>query len=347
MNDNFSIERNEKKMIDKGRIIFQYLVSKWWLFFIVACIFGVLGITYAWLKDPEFTAEMTFTTDLEKGGALGMYSGLAAQFGVDLSGGTNSAFEGDNLIELLKSRNIIEKTLLTKSQKSNLLLLEEYIINHQSEEDADTTIKQIRTEKNLSQPNRFRDSILGKIFKKFLKNKLSIERKDKKLSYIQLKFIDNNEEFAKKFVEILANNAIDYYVEYKGRKAKKNFELLNNQCDSVKNLLYGNIQQIAVNNDLNVNPLKQVTKAINQKVQVNASANTALYTELLKQLGLARVNLQRETPLIQIIDYPKFPLQKEKPGRLLMGIIFAITGALLAVLFVGINKWKKIPLFID
>ncbi|MEI2707421.1 MAG: Wzz/FepE/Etk N-terminal domain-containing protein [Chitinophagaceae bacterium] len=328
----------------KYKILFINLIKKWWLFLIVGICFGLLGILYAWIKEPVYTAKLSFTADMEKGGQLGLYSGLAAQFGIDLGGGGNSAFEGDNLIELLTSRTILEKTLLSKSPTNNKVMINEFIQNHFSKSKLkDTVFRNLDFENGLNVANRKRDSIINEVIKTLLKDKLSIQRRDKKLSYIDLSFKDNNEVFAKDFAMLLTSNAASYYVDYKSKKARKNFELLNSQCDSIRNLLFGNIEQIAESNDLNVNPLKQAVKTTSQKVQVNASANGALYTELLKQLGLARVNLLRETPLIQIVDSPILPLKKEKPGRLLMGILFSFIGGIVTLLvFIYLHVKSKL-----
>ncbi len=61
--------------------------------------------------------------------------------------------------------------------------------------------------------------------------------------------------------------------------------LLQRQTDSVKNLLTGNITSIAVSNDLNVNPLKQVMRTGVQRKQVDMQVNGTLYGELAKNLG--------------------------------------------------------------
>jgi uncharacterized protein involved in exopolysaccharide biosynthesis len=268
---------------EKYKLFFFRLLKKWWIFLIIGLMSGSFGILYAWLKEPVYTAKISFTADTEKNGQLGL-SSLAAQFGVDLGGGGNSAFEGDNLIELLKSRTIIEKALLSKSLSSNRLMIEEYIHNHYSKAklEKDTVFRNLNFSTQLEIPNRKRDSILTEVIKTINKDKLTIDKRDKKLSYIDLSFKDKNELFAKDFALLLTSKAVDYYVEFKSRKSRKNFELLNSQCDSIRNLLYGNIEQIAVNNDINVNPLKQAGKTGSQKVQVNATANSALYTELLK-----------------------------------------------------------------
>jgi uncharacterized protein involved in exopolysaccharide biosynthesis len=344
MNNEVNSNNNIAEIIVKGKMLCKYMLSKWLLILFFAFISGIGGIVYAWLKKPIYTAEMTFTTDLDRSSQLGSYSSLAAQFGIDLGSGSNSAFEGDNLMELFKSRQIIEKVLFSKDSISNQLLIDDYLLNHEMRKSMqnDTLLKNVHFTKQSTGQNRLQDSIIGKIHERIIKQQLSIDRKDKKLSYIVIKMEDTNEEFAQKFVNQLASSAIEYYVDYKSKKARKNFDLINSQTDSIKGLLYGNIESIAQTNDLNVNPQKQIVRSQSQKIQVNATANAALYTELLKQLGLARVTLQRETPLIQIIDKPTLPLKKVKPGRFFTGIVFAMFGGIVFIICLAFFKWTRV-----
>jgi capsule polysaccharide export protein KpsE/RkpR len=149
---------------------------------------------------------------------------------------------------------------------------------------------------------------------------------------------DVNEDFSKLFVETLVNNTVKYYADYKTKRAQRNYDLIKHQVDSIKRSLLGNIETIAETNDLNVNPIKQKVRASSQKTQVDASANAALYQELLKQMGLAQITLNRETPLIQIIDKPVLPLLNEKPSRLITGIVFAIIGGFLISIFIILSN---------
>ena len=49
----------------------------------------------------------------KSGGGLGGAMGLASSFGIDLGSGAGGAFSGSNLIELMKSGRLVEKTLLS------------------------------------------------------------------------------------------------------------------------------------------------------------------------------------------------------------------------------------------
>ena len=344
--DNHQTNDRATFIVDNFITTLKYLKTRWIVLLIISFMGGVVGVFYAWSKNATYTAEMTFTSENEKGGGgqLNAYAGIASQFGIDIGGSSNNAFEGDNLIELIKSRNIIEKTLYTTNKTNTQLLIQDYIDNHSLSKALlkKNNSQKIKFEKSDTAPNRFRDSVSKEIYLRIIKKQLIVERVDKKLSYIRIKFSDLNEDFAESFVNQLSSTAIQYYVEYKSRKLRANFEIIKNQTDSVKGLLFGNIETMATVNDLNVNPSKQAARTGGQKNQINTTVNSALYTELVKQLGLSQLTLQKEMPLIQIIDKPIQPLKKEKLGRLFTGIIFSIIFCMVSTFFFFTKKWVEL-----
>lgn len=321
--------------------LLKHLFSKKLVILGVAAFLGVVGILVEWMKKPMYTAEVTFTSENDKGGALGAYSSLASQFGIDLGGMSNSIFQGDNLMEFFRTRKIVEKALLTPYKGK--LMIDAYIANNKINKNWDKKpgFNQLRFEQEPSAPNRLRDSMQTVIYESIVKKSLSVDRPNKKLSFIVLKMTDRNEEFAKDFSLTVTETAIKYYTEYRSKKARENYEVIQKQTDSVKALLFGNIENYAETNDLNVNPLKQRAKVGTQKIQVNTTVNSALYTELLKQSGLAKLALEKETPLIQIMDTPVLPLKTNKKSRLMSGILFASLGGLLFVLIISAKFYLK------
>jgi uncharacterized protein involved in exopolysaccharide biosynthesis len=110
-----------------------------------------------------------------------------------------------------------------------------------------------------------------------------------------------------------------------------NMAILQKQTDSIRGELNSAITGVAVSNDntFNLNPALNIRRAPTARRQVDVQANTTILTELVKQTELAKVTLRKETPLIQILDSPIFPLKKDKVGKL-KGIVF---GGLIACFF--------------
>jgi hypothetical protein len=328
-------------LVKKGKESFIYLLGKWKVLFLVAIITGIIGVVKTWLQDPKYTAQMTFVAENEKGGGLGGYASIAAQFGLDIGGGgSGSAFAEENLVELLKSRMLIDKTLL--STYENNLYIDQYILNHKINKNwsKDTALSKINFQSKLDGGyERKRDSIFNAIANNIILNSIAVDKVDKKLDIIYIKMTDIDMIYAKRFIEKLASNAIAFYTSYKTEKNLTNVNILQRQTDSVKSMLFGSINDVASINDLNVNPIKQSLRTNGQKRQIDLQVNSALYTELLKNLELAKLTLRKETPLIQIIDTPKLPLKNEKKGRLYMGVIFAFIGGIICSLFLLVKKW--------
>lgn len=325
-------------VVNHAKSVFRYLLRKWVIIVGVGISFGLIAITYIWLKKPVYIAEMSFVTETESKSSISAYAGIAAQFGIDLGGsGSNSLFEGDNLIELFKSRHLIIQTLLSKSDETSSRLLINDYLKIQNEENGDVAKMNFALfGKNF---DRKRDSIIKKVAKQIMEDALTIAKRDKKLSIIDLRMKSSDEIFAKKFTELLAVNAIQYYTEYKIKKSTQNVAIIKRQTDSVRTILYGNIGDMASINDLNVNPTRQIVRTSSQRKQVDLQANSALYVELVKNLELSRLSLRKETPLIQIVDTPILPLERKGIGRLLAGIIGACIGSTLAVIVLLFGFW--------
>ena len=108
---------------------YRYLLSKWLIILLFGLLGGALGLTYAWFKKPIYTATTTFVLEEDKTGGMGSLAGLASMVGLNLGGGGGGIFQGENILELYKSRNMIEKTLLSKVviKGKQTLLIDRYI----------------------------------------------------------------------------------------------------------------------------------------------------------------------------------------------------------------------------
>ncbi|HEY4323090.1 MAG TPA: Wzz/FepE/Etk N-terminal domain-containing protein [Mucilaginibacter sp.] len=347
-NKNNSTEVTLRDLIIKTRDNWKYLKNKWKKLLLAVVLGIVLGLAYSFLKKPVYDAKLSFAIeDDNSSGGLGAAMGLASQFGLDLGGGSSSgAFSGDNLMELLKSRSMIENTLLTSINVDGKLqtLAERYIaFNNIRESWADDRL--LRDVKFPPNPNRDnfslqQDSVLGVFYRTIVKANLKVDKADKKLSIITVDVNSKDELFSKYFAENLIKNVSDFYIETKTRKSSQSVNLLQRQTDSVRNRLNEAISGVASTSDVNPNPNPslQIIRVPSLKRQVDVQANTAILTELVKNLEISKMSLRRETPLIQVIDRPILPLEKNKVGKLKGGVLGALVGFVLGAVVILIRK---------
>jgi len=362
MGSNTSTENNDeislKELIQKIKEWVSYLKTKWKIILLVSTLGASIGVVYALFQKPTYKAVLTFALEEDKGGGggLGGAMGLAGTFGIDLGSNGGGAFAGSNLMELMKSRLLMEKTLLNPVfVKGDTLSLAEYYIqiNELREKwNKKPELKNIqflpnadRTQFSLQQ-----DSILQTIYKGLVKdgssgNGLAITQKDKKISITSIEVVSESEIFSKLFCENLVKETTEFYVETKSKKARLNTEILQRQTDSIRNELNNAITGVAAASDnvYNLNPALNVKSSPGKRRQIDVQANTAILTQLVAQLEMSKVTLRKETPLIQVIDRPILPLEKEKVGKLKSLILGGFLAGFLTVLYlIFSNLYKKI-----
>lgn len=326
-----------KELLLKTKEWYTYLLSQWKTIALAGIIGALLGLGYSFYKKPIYTASLTYALEDGKaaGGGLGSALGLASTLGFDLSSTSNGgAFAGANLMELFKSRVMVEQTLLAPIiQNDKTISLAEMYIQDQKwrkKWEEKPKLKSLKFLPNADKAKftRAQDSIFGVIYKDLSKNSLTVDQKDKKVAIGTITLNSTNEYFAQQFTLALTKTVTDFYIETKSKRAKENMDILVRQTDSIRGELNGAITGVAVANDntFGLNPALNVKRVPSARRQVDVQANTAILTEIVKQAELAKVTLRKETPLIQVIDQPILPLPKEKFGKakgILLGGILA------------------------
>lgn len=326
----------------------KYLLSKWLIILILGLLGGIIGLLYSWYRRPVYTAEISFALETDKGsGGLGGALGLASQFGFDLGGSGGGAFTGDNLIVLMQSRSMVEKALLTpvningKSQTLADYYIEFNKFRSNWGESSELYKIHYLPGADRSKFSRTQDSLLGLFHSELIKKSLSVSKEDKRLSIITVKLKSVDELFAKYFSEVLVKEVSDFYVDTKTKKSVSNLSILQHQTDSVRRELNQAISGVASSSDVNPNPnpSRQILRVPSLRRQVDVQANQAILTELVKNLEISKVSLRRETPLIQIIDMPILPLERDRVGKL-KGIV--VGGTIFGFLTVVFLIFKRL-----
>ena len=346
-----NIEQDEislKELILKIKDWYRFLLTKWVVIVAAGIIGGAIGVGYAFTQKATYTASLSFALEDEKsgGGGLSGALGLASSLGIDLGTSAGGAFSGANLIELMKSRKIVEKALLNPiTVNGKTQSFAQYYINfNELNKDWDTKplLKGIafKPDADRSKFTLQQDSILGSIYASIAdaNGLLSVAQKDKKISIISIEVKSIDELFSKAFTESIAQEVSSYYIEIKSKKARQNMEILQHQTDSIRAELNGAITGVAAaaDNTFGLNPAMMVRKTPGTRRQVDVQANTAILTQLVTNLEMAKVSLRKETPLIQVIDKPILPLKKDKVGKLkslLLGSFLAGFLTMLVLIF--------------
>jgi uncharacterized protein involved in exopolysaccharide biosynthesis len=328
---------------------FSFLLSKWVFILILGLAGGAIGLGVSFFSKPKYLAKSTFVIEEKSNGNnLGAYAGIAAQFGINLGGGDNTLFAGENIMEFMKSRLMIEKTLLSPvvvDGKEDLLLN----LFIQSEGMAKSWAKNPHTNVHfeINQPREtfslVQDSLLKEVYNYIIKKNIAVAKPDKRLSIIALEVNSKSEQFSLNFNRILLAHVSDFYVKTKTKKLKENVDILQSKTDSVKEDLDNAIVRRANFGDQNLNLVSQTAQITRLRAERDVQVLSTMYTELIKNLELAKFSLAKEEPLIQLIDGPQLPLEKKKFGKakgLVLGGLFA--GIMAGFILIALRVYQNI-----
>jgi len=333
-----------KELLQKAGEWWQYLLTKW----IIILVFGLggaaIGLVVSLLTPPKYTAHLSFAL-VEKSAGGGGLADLASSFGLSsmMGGGSSGAFSGDNLLEIMQSPHTIEQTLLTpvvyQGKKQNLV--EAYIgfndirkvwLKNAKNKELQTLSFPIGQKRETF--SRAQDSVLYSIYDKLIKtNALTIARKDKKLSFVNVNFTSTDEVFSKLFEEKLMEETYRFYRDTRTAQSRANIDMMQAKADSIRKLYESSLYRSAGYSQVNINQALSFAAVPKIKQENNAQLYATVYTEVLKNLETLKLDLARETPIVQIIDTPRFPLEKVRLGKAKAMATGGVLGGFLIVFY--------------
>src|SRR5690242_20565833 len=305
---------SESVVINK---ILKRIVKKWWLFLIIGLAGAITGYIYAANQRPVYQSYLSFA--LDQGGSgegMSIAMGLASQLGLSV-GGAQDVFSGDNIIEIMLSRRIIEDVLLSVDTFANkpTTLIEWYnqieLPYKKNVSFADIHFQPGELRKSFSYA---KDSVLYSTYMDFKRTNIIARRPDKRLNIYELMVSSHNEKFSKIFTDKLIDKTNRFYTEITSKKARETLEILEKRVPVVKEKLDASISSKAIIQDANLNPAFANAIVPLLKEQSNEEVYGAAYGEMFKNLEIARFQYLKSIPLLQIIDPAEYPLLKIKPG---------------------------------
>jgi hypothetical protein len=282
--------------------------TNWKLFVKCITVFGILGLVAGFLFQSN-KKQATYIIAAEEEGPSGM-EGLLAQFGLD-AGGSNpgGVFEGESLVQLFKIRSMIERALLSEVIYDNKRLVIADLFWSDLRSSKNKIFEEVKFSTDRGLQNNISDSAVYLLYKYVKKELLSVSRPDKKQSFVTVSCTHENPDYAMIFTKSLIDNVTDFYTETITKKARYNLDILRREVDSVQRVLNDNLIKDAQYTDLNINPLMQAGRINQNRSKIDLQITVTLYGELIKSLKLAEVSLRKQTPLIQIIETPHYPLE--------------------------------------
>ena len=298
----------------------------------VAIIFSLIGFGFSRSQEDQYNAVISFIVeDQSEGSNLSAFSGMANMIGIDMGASATSSFNQQNIIELLKSRKIIERTLnnTCKIEGKSDLLINHYIRINNLITDSSTI--------NLSS-NYYNDSITRIVWFRIIDRDMDILFQNDKANILDLSFESLNAELAKNFTEIVIDEMSEMYIDHQTEKSRNTLNNLYNRSDSIFKDLKISERNFAKVKDNNMRVMTASGRLEELQYMREVEILQSVYLELRKNIELAHMSVLNETPLIQIVDKPVLPLENINRSDLFWIVIFTFLGVFTICFIIILRK---------
>ncbi len=336
-----------KELIEKLLEYFWYVLGHWK----IVAILGVLCVAYflyqAFTTHTTYKADLTFMVNEDEGGSFGGISGILSNFGI--SSGAGGKFNLEKILELSKSRKIVQSALL---QKCTVDGQEDMIANHiirlyeyhkqWKKGDNEALYDFYFQNDSLDLLNATENSVLKSMYNRMLdgagENVEFTSSVSKESGIMRFGLETRSSELSIAFIEALYDELSVYYIEKAVSKQKQTYDLVKSKKDSIAGLLSSKELELALFRDQNRGLFTNKDQLKESVLQREVSMLTLMYAEAVKNLEIADFSLKTKTPFIQSIDRPSqplYPIFKSKLIAIAKGIFL---GGFLGVGFLVIRK---------
>lgn len=334
------------------------------LIFHITSGFIVLGVLVALLSAEEFSAGCTLvpqSTDKKVGGNL---SGLAAMAGISLGDmGSGEVLSPKIYTKVLSSIPFQKDIMGTKIKFAEIdtpvTVLDYYTDERYQHLGVGGTIfkytfglpgvimKAIRGEKEVPV---FDGTVASGIEAMTYKEKLCTDRLQRQIDldlnekegYVQLSVTMPDAWSAAQLAERVQMLLQQYITEFKIEKVQSNLDFVQGRYDEAKREFERVQEERAVFRDANKNLISARAQTEQEKLDTRYNLALSIYTELAKQLEQAKIQVKETTPVFTIVDPVTVPIERSKPRRAMLCVVYAFLGVV-----VGCGAVFAIPFLVE
>lgn len=139
--------------------------------------------------------------------------------------------------------------------------------------------------------------------------------------------------------DFVINRIQDYVVSYRIEKYRQNLEYAEKQREDAKERYEQAQLELARFRDQNINITTNVARARQEELQNRRDVTFNVYNSLSQEVERARIRLQEETPVFNVLQRPSLPHRVASGSRLLL-VLSVFLGVFLGIfLVIGQRAW--------
>lgn len=330
---------------DNSSISYKALFKIIWkekiLFFLIPILAGGLGLWYAFSIPEQFTSNGRILPELQsKGGRLGSLQGLASLAGLDLGNieGTE-AIRPDLYPDVLKSTPFfLELFKQNFSTKDNKQVSFENFYHNVLEEGREIPGKDLKKfpvkENGFIVINPLNETRIEN-----LKKRIQVGI-DKKSGIINISVKMPDPVVAAGVARFSMVYLTEYVTRYRIDKAKRDLDFLEEKVNAARGKFYSTQAKKAQYSDQFQLPTIRLQSADIQRERIESEyrLSSTFYNELLKKYEEAKIKVQQETPVFQVLEPPVVPTKKSEPKKATILLFALFLGGILAILVILVKN---------
>ncbi|NLP58822.1 Wzz/FepE/Etk N-terminal domain-containing protein [Lutibacter sp. B1] len=313
-------------------------------------IFMAIGLFIAIFSQKEYTASTTFvpqTSNSKVGGSLG---GLAAMAGINLGGMSSESGIPPTLYpQIITSipfqKELLQNPLTIEGQSQPVSFTEYYTtiyspgilgyIKKYTIGLPGILIKAIQGKSTSNQRLTTNNQILTiseeeKELIERLNNQVSLSVNDKE-GYITLSSnmpeALNAAELTKNAQELLQQ----YIINFKVQKSAEQLKFIQERYTEKEKEFRIAQQQLASFNDRNLFMNSALAQTTLTRLQSEYDLAYSVYSELAKQVETQQIQVKEDTPVFTVVKPVVVPIEKSKPKRFMILVIFVFVGVVVSI----------------
>lgn len=318
----------------------------------IPVIFICLGVAYQFYKysslDPVYHARITFSVDEDEGGGTTGLSSVLGQFG--LGGVRPTRYNLDKILELSKSRRVVQQTLFTKitiDGNNDFVanhILRIYGLNTNDKKSDKNDVSFSFTRDSLPVFNRQENEVLLMLYNFIIgppdkpKEALLTADYNEDTNIMSLSASTKDETLSVELSRRMFESLSSYYVNKAIEKQLRTFNIVTAKRDSLLGVLKSLEYQLANFKDTHRSVPMRTDMITELRLQREVAAVSAMYGEVLKNTEIADFALRNKTPFIQVIDAPIPPIEPDQVSLIRKLLIGIIIGGAIGVAIVVVRK---------
>ena len=307
-------------------------------------LFSVFGVVLALISPTKYSASSTFVPQLSEGRTNSSLGGLASLAGINLSAimGSQPQEIPPSLYPQIAESIPYRLALLEAKVGSSDTSFRNYILDQNGGVATLPLLKKYtigppgllsnkKTDKNESSDSSlFQVTEEDKDLFRFVAKALSIEVDEQEgVVSIIVELADRMvaAQLAQAATDLLQRNII----AFKSQSARNNLEFIERQYESKRKEFEEVQDSIAIFKDQNLNITSSLYQNQLSRLEAQFAVTSSVFQELAGQVEQAKIQVNKDTPIFTIIEPVSVPLERSKPKRSMMVIIWTFLGGLFSV----------------